>query len=49
MDVYRFVIFIVIYTDLLIELGRRERQQNIRPDPDIDAFMKVIKCYYRIR
>ena len=32
----------MIHKDLLIELGRRERQQNIRPDPDIDAFMKVI-------
>jgi hypothetical protein len=27
--------------DMLTELAHREKQQNIHPDPDIDAFMKV--------
>ncbi|KAE9619280.1 putative iron-chelate-transporting ATPase [Lupinus albus] len=27
--------------DLLVELSRREKQSGIKPDPDIDAFMKA--------
>lgn len=27
--------------DMLTELAHREKQQNIHPDPDTDAFMKV--------
>ncbi|KAL6334294.1 hypothetical protein AAG906_014694 [Vitis piasezkii] len=27
--------------DMLVELSRREKATNIKPDPDIDAFMKV--------
>jgi len=26
---------------LLAELSRREKEANIRPDPDIDVYMKV--------
>ncbi|XP_038680217.1 pleiotropic drug resistance protein 2-like isoform X1 [Tripterygium wilfordii] len=28
--------------DLLVELARREKQSGIKPDPEIDAFMKAI-------
>lgn len=27
--------------DMLMELARREKEYHIRPDPDIDAYMKV--------
>lgn len=27
--------------DMLTELARREKEANIKPDPDIDVFMKV--------
>lgn len=27
--------------DMLAELSRREKAANIKPDPDIDVFMKV--------
>ena len=27
--------------DMLTELSRREKAANIKPDPDIDAFMKA--------
>ena len=30
-------------TDLLSELSRREKEANIKPDPDIDVYMKVRK------
>lgn len=29
------------FADMLVELSRREKAANIRPDPDIDVFMKV--------
>jgi hypothetical protein len=29
------------YTDMLTELSRREKEANIKPDPDIDVYMKV--------
>lgn len=29
------------YTDMLAELSRREKEAKIKPDPDIDVFMKV--------
>lgn len=28
--------------EMLAELSRREKTANIKPDPDIDVFMKVI-------
>ncbi|KAK9232151.1 hypothetical protein WN943_022394 [Citrus x changshan-huyou] len=28
--------------DMLVELSRREKDANIKPDPDIDVFMKVL-------
>lgn len=28
-------------SDMLLELARREKEHNIRPDPAIDAYMKV--------
>jgi len=28
---------------LLAELSRREKEANIKPDPDIDIYMKVTK------
>jgi hypothetical protein len=28
-------------TDMLTELSRREKEANIKPDPDIDVYMKV--------
>ena len=27
--------------DLLVELSRREKQSGVKPDPEIDAFMKA--------
>lgn len=30
---------------MLSELSRREKEANIKPDPDIDVYMKVI-CYF---
>jgi len=27
--------------DMLVELSRREKAANIKPDPDIDVYMKV--------
>ena len=27
--------------DLLVELSRREKQEGVKPDPEIDAFMKA--------
>lgn len=45
-----------VSTDMLTELARREKGANIKPDPDVDVFMKVSKkeamitlsnyCYY---
>ena len=29
------------YTDMLTELSRREKEANIKPDPDVDVYMKV--------
>ena len=29
--------------DILVELARREKAANIKPDPDIDIYMKVIQ------
>jgi hypothetical protein len=28
---------------MLAELSRREKEANIKPDPDVDVFMKVRK------
>jgi len=36
------LLFIICYDqDLLSELGRREKSAKIKPDPDIDVYMKV--------
>lgn len=29
-------------TEMLAELSRREKDANIKPDPDLDIFMKVM-------
>jgi hypothetical protein len=29
-------------TDMLAELSRREKAENIKPDPDLDIYMKVM-------
>lgn len=29
------------YADMLTELSRREKEANIKPDPDVDVYMKV--------
>ena len=29
------------YAEILAELSRREKEANIKPDPDVDIFMKV--------
>ena len=34
-------IYIKNFADMLAELSRRERDANIKPDPDLDIFMKV--------
>ncbi len=38
--------FLLSVADLLRELARREKEQNIHPDPDIDAYMKVRHVHY---
>lgn len=35
------VLFGFVETDMLAELSRREKAANIKPDPDIDIYMKV--------
>jgi len=30
---------------MLTELSRREKAANIKPDPDIDVYMKVVKRF----
>lgn len=34
--------FCLELAEMLAELSRREKEANIKPDPDIDIFMKVI-------
>jgi len=36
-----FCFFPFMLLDMLTELSRREKAANIKPDPDIDAFMKA--------
>jgi len=37
-------LFTICYDqDLLSELARREKEAKIKPDPDIDVYMKVQK------
>ncbi|GJT24875.1 hypothetical protein Tco_0894812 [Tanacetum coccineum] len=36
-----FRIYIQTFSDMLAELSRRERDANIKPDPDLDIFMKA--------
>ena len=31
----------LVIAEMLAELARREKAANIKPDPDIDVFMKV--------
>jgi len=37
----------LLSTDLLSELSRREKEAKIKPDPDIDVFMKVRRSCYQ--
>jgi hypothetical protein len=37
----RFYSFPFMLLDMLTELSRREKAANIKPDADIDAFMKA--------
>lgn len=30
-----------LFAEMLMELARREKAANIKPDPDIDLFMKA--------
>lgn len=30
-----------LFLDMLTELSRREKAANIKPDPDLDVYMKV--------
>jgi hypothetical protein len=34
---------ILAHADLLTELSRREKEAGIRPEPEVDLFMKVTK------
>jgi len=36
-----FYLFPLMLLDMLTELSRREKAANIKPDADIDAFMKA--------
>lgn len=38
---YKLQIFPWLNADMLTELSRREKAANIKPDPDIDVYMKV--------
>lgn len=38
---FLFLIYAEIFTEMLAELSRREKAANIKPDPDIDIYMKV--------
>lgn len=42
------IIFALWYVDaeLLKELSRREKEANIKPDPDVDIFMKVKLIFF---
>lgn len=33
----------VCHAEMLAELSRREKEANIKPDPDLDVYMKVSK------
>ena len=35
--------------DLLAEVSRREKEANIKPDPDIDVYMKVREVLLFVR
>lgn len=35
-------LMIMLLADMLMELSRREKTAGIKPDPDVDAFMKVL-------
>jgi hypothetical protein len=34
-------VLIMVDADLLTELSRREKEAGIRPEPEVDLFMKV--------
>lgn len=38
---YLILSFLFVHADMLVELLRREKAANIKPDPDVDIFMKV--------
>jgi len=41
-----FCFFPFMLLDMLTELSRREKAANIKPDADIDAFMKASEALY---
>ena len=48
---YSFILslfLLKICVEMLAELSRREKAANIKPDPDIDIYMKVSLDIYRI-
>jgi hypothetical protein len=34
------------FAEMLAELSRREKTANIKPDPDLDIFMKVRQYFF---
>lgn len=38
--------FVVLYTDIMTEVIRREKQAGMVPEPDVDAYMKVNMCLF---
>lgn len=34
--------YLKMRVDMLAELSRREKDSNIKPDPDLDVYMKLI-------
>ena len=40
---------LVPVTDMLLELARREKIAGIKPDEDLDLFMKVLELIYSLR
>lgn len=43
MEIFQFInLSFFFHTDMLTELSRREKAANIKPDADIDMYMKVV-------
>lgn len=43
--VVKWFLWLFQIADMLSELSRREKEANIKPDPDIDVYMKVSSYY----